>query len=209
MNDPKYLKSILEKGSIEKDPIDQFMNWYEEVQAQNIDMYNAVVLSTANRAGKVTSRMMLLKEVDNMGFVFYTNYESSKAKTLIDNPYAALNFYWKELERQVRITGTVHKVDESHSDEYFKSRPRESQLGAWASVQSAPVGSRQELEAQYKSMKEKYPDGTDIPRPPHWGGFRLSPDRLEFWQGRSGRMHDRIEYLLDEAGQWKITRLNP
>lgn len=209
MNDPTYLKSILEKGNIEKDPIDQFIKWYDEVQAENIDMYNAVVLSTANRAGKVSSRMMLLKEVDKMGFVFYTNYESSKASILSENPYAALNFYWKELQRQVRITGNINKVDESHSDEYFKSRPRESQLGAWASVQSTPVGSRQDLVAQYMSMEEKYPEGTDIPRPPHWGGFRLSPDRLEFWQGRPGRMHDRIEYLLDEAGQWKITRLNP
>lgn len=207
--DPDYLKNALTKGQVEQNPIEQFKKWFDEAKNSNIDMYDAMVFSTADTSGKISSRVMLIKDVDAEGFVFYTNYHSSKGLLLEENPYAAINFYWKELERQVRITGTVQKVDDAVSDAYFSSRPKESQLAAWASKQSHSTGSRKDLEDAYKEMENKYPDNQLIPRPAHWGGYCLSPDRIEFWQGRPNRLHDRIEYLLEEGGKWKITRLNP
>lgn len=204
-----YTLGGLSLSRVSSDPLAQFNLWFEQALLAELPEPNAMTLATATAAGKVSSRVVLLKEIDNTGFVFYTNYNSRKAADLDSNPHAALSFLWLELERQVRIEGVVEKVSAVESDLYYNSRPRESQLGAWASDQSTEVDSREQLFERYKQLEETY-EGKNIPRPPHWGGYRLVPDMTEFWQGRPGRMHDRIVYTRSaESGLWEKKRLAP
>lgn len=198
---------VLSENSVLSDPISQFSVWMNEAIESNLLEPNAMILSTANKNGIPSARTVLLKGFDEKGFVFFTNYMSAKAKDLGENPNTALLFLWLELERQIRITGKVEKLSNEESEKYFSSRPRESQLGAWASKQSSVIANRKVLEEQYEDMKRKF-DGKEIPLPPFWGGYRVNPQRIEFWQGRESRLHDRICYTLD-AGKWKIERLSP
>ena len=198
----------LDETRIDTDPIKQFQVWFDEAIAAKLPMPDAMSLATVTPDGRPTSRMVLLKQVDGYGFVFFTNYESAKAKQLEINPYAALVFYWPQLERQVRVEGKVTKTSPEESTAYFKTRPRESQIGAWASPQSAVITAREVLEQRARELAELYCD-RDIDCPAHWGGFRLTPDRIEFWKGRAGRLHDRILYELQPDETWSIKRLAP
>ena len=173
-------------------------------------MADAMTLCTATAEGRPSGRMVLLKQVDNDGFVFYTNYRSRKAQELDSNPFAALVIYWERFERQVRVEGSVERISAAESDKYFQSRPRESQLGAIASPQSEVIANREILEKRFQELEEQYRDqGGTVERPAHWGGYRLTPERIEFWKGRPGRLHDRILYELQSAGSWTIKRLAP
>jgi pyridoxamine 5'-phosphate oxidase len=189
------------------DPVEQFRKWFEEALAADLHEPNAMTLATATIDGRPSARIVLLKGFDERGFVFYTNYEGRKARELEDNPDCALVFYWGELERQVRIEGCSSRVPEEESDAYFASRPRGSRLGAWASEQSRTIESREALEDRLRELEERYGDA-EIPRPPFWGGYRVEPDSVEFWQGREDRLHDRLIYRRSERG-WKIERLQP
>ncbi len=192
----------------ESHPVDQFEIWFDDaVRTEKFDP-NAMTLSTAGESGTPTARVVLLKEYDKTGFVFYTSYESRKAKDLVQNPAASLNFFWPDLIRQVHIEGTVEKVPREMSAAYFSKRPRASQLSALASSQSEPVSSRGELEQKVKALDEKFA-GKEIPLPPNWGGYRLKPTRFEFWQGRVNRLHDRICYTKSDNDIWSIIRLSP
>jgi len=203
---PDTRQPLTENG-VENDPIAQFARWYGEAQAVVKPLPEAVALATATPAGHPSLRMVLLKGFDAHGFVFYTNYRSRKGRELARNPRAALLFYWGEFERQVRIDGRVEKLMARESDEYFATRPRGSQLSAWASPQSALVAGRGPLERRFAAFARKYPDA--VPCPPHWGGYRLVPEALEFWQGREDRLHDRILYRRVRGGRWRIERLAP
>lgn len=198
----------LDEKRIEKDPITLFRRWFDDAIAANIPMPDAMNLATVTPDGRPTARMVLLKQVDADGFVFFTNYQSSKAKQLEINPYAALVFYWVQLDRQVRIEGRVTKTSAEESAAYFKTRPRESQIGAWASPQSEVISAREVLEQRAHELAEQYCD-REIDCPAHWGGYRLAPDRIEFWKSRVGRLHDRILYELQPDGTWTIKRLAP
>jgi pyridoxamine 5'-phosphate oxidase len=197
----------LSEDRVQSDPVAQFAQWYERAQAVVKPLPDAVALATATPAGHPSLRMVLLKGFDAHGFVFYTNYRSRKGRELARNPRAALLFYWGELERQVRIDGRVEKLMARESDEYFATRPRGSQLSAWASPQSALVAGRGLLERRFAALARKYPDA--VPRPPQWGGYRLVPEAFEFWQGREDRLHDRIHYRRVRGGRWRIERLAP
>ena len=197
----------LDENQINRDPIQQFQLWFDEAIAAKLPMPDAMSLATVTPDCRPTSRMVLLKQVDGYGFVFFTNYESAKAKQLDANPYAALVFYWPQLERQVRVEGKVTKTSAEESAAYFKTRPRESQIGAWASQQSEAIESRAALEERAAELAEKYRD-REIDCPEHWGGYRLKPERIEFWKSRIGRLHDRILYHR-EGDVWTITRLAP
>jgi len=203
---PDNRQPLTEKG-VENDPLAQFARWYGEAQVTEKPLPDAVALATATPAGHPSLRMVLLKGFDAHGFVFYTNYRSRKGRELARNPRAALLFYWGELERQVRIDGRVEKLMARESDEYFATRPRGSQLSAWASPQSALVAGRGLLERRFAALARKYPDA--VPRPPQWGGYRLVPEAFEFWQGREDRLHDRIHYRRVRGGRWRIERLAP
>lgn len=203
----EYAKSALNKKETSPDPITQFRNWFEEAIKAKVMEPNAMTLSTATADGRPSARIVLVKDITEKGFVFYTNYESRKGKEIAQNPQAALTFFWPELERQVRIEGTLEKVPGQTSDAYFSSRPRASQLGAWSSPQSQEIPNREILEAREKDYEEKFRD-QEIPRPPHWGGYELVPDQLEFWQGRQSRLHDRILYIK-EANDWVRKRISP
>ena len=203
---PDTRQPLTENG-VENDPIAQFARWYGEAQAVVKPLPEAVALATATPAGHPSLRMVLLKGFDAHGFVFYTNYRSRKGRELARNPRAALLFYWGEFERQVRIDGRVEKLMARESDEYFATRPRGSQLSAWASPQSALVAGRGPLERRFAAFARKYADA--VPCPPHWGGYRLVPEALEFWQGREDRLHDRILYRRVRGGRWRIERLAP
>jgi len=203
---PDIRQPLTEKG-VESDPVAQFAQWYERAQATVKPLPDAVALATATSAGHPSLRMVLLKGFDAHGFVFYTNYRSRKGRELARNPRAALLFYWGELERQVRIDGRVERLMARESEEYFATRPRGSQLSAWASSQSALVAGRGPLERRFADFARKYPDA--VPRPPHWGGYRLVPEAFEFWQGREDRLHDRILYRRVRGGRWRIARLAP
>jgi pyridoxamine 5'-phosphate oxidase len=204
----EYTLQGLSETEIHPNPFEQFKIWFNQALAAQLPEPNAMTIATATSDGKPSARMVLLKDYDERGFVFYTNYESHKGQQLIRNPWGAIAFLWVELERQVRIEGRVEKVSAAESDEYFHSRPKGSQLGAWASNQSQVVESRQVLERRLEQLKEEY-DNKEIPRPPHWGGFRVIPDEIEFWQGRPNRLHDRLLYRRGEGGSWKIQRLSP
>ncbi len=200
------LKSLLE-ADVKKDPVTQFSVWWDEAVKSDIAEVNAMTLATCNADGRPSARIVLLKGFTNKGFVFYTNYESSKGKELADNPYAALVFFWKDLERQVRIEGAVEKTSEAESENYFQSRPTGSKIGAWASAQSSTVANRETIEESYLNYSKKFADHS-IPRPPYWGGYIVKPEKIEFWQGRSSRLHDRILYTKQNE-EWKIERLSP
>jgi len=202
-----YSGEELSEAAVLPDPFAQFTIWMDEAIAAEALEPTAVNVATAGSDGRPTSRMVLLKGFDEKGFVFFTNYNSRKGRQLSENPFAALNFFWPELERQVNISGSVSKVSDEESDEYFASRPYLSRIGAWASEQSQEISSRTVVMARAAKFSAKYALGT-VPRPPHWGGFRVAPDRIEFWQGRPNRLHDRIVYRLSD-GNWRIARLSP
>lgn len=195
------------ESNVEADPFKQFQKWFERALAAGSKLPNAMTLATATARGVPSARMVLLKDFDERGFVFYTNYESDKGRELDENPVAALVFYWAELDRQVRVTGPVTKTSGQESDEYFHTRPIDSQLGAWASNQSRVIAGRDVLEKRMEEMASKY-EGKTVPLPPYWGGYRVSPTVIEFWQNREGRLHDRIRYRLAD-GRWLIERLSP
>ncbi|MBD2500609.1 pyridoxamine 5'-phosphate oxidase [Anabaena azotica] len=202
-----YTLEGLSETEIDPNPFIQFKKWFEQALAAQLPEPNAMTIATTKPDGKPSARMVLLKDFDERGFVFFTNYNSRKGQELAQNPQAALVFWWAELERQVRILGSVEKVSESESDYYFESRPAKSRLGAWASNQSEIITSREILEQRMQELQSKY-ENQEIPRPPHWGGLRVIPTEIEFWQGRSSRLHDRLLYTLDD-GSWKIQRLSP
>ena len=199
---------VLDEKTIDRDPIKQFQLWFNEAIDAKLPLPEAMTLATATPDGKPSARMVLLKQVDHDGFVFFTNYRSAKAEQLDANPYAALVFYWAQLDRQVRIEGSVVKTPAQESRDYFKTRPRESQIGAWASAQSQAISSREALEQRAQELEALYCD-REIDCPEHWGGYRLKPKRIEFWQNREGRLHDRILYERTPDGSWAINRLAP
>ena len=202
----EYTRETLDESAVDRDPFVQFGKWMEEaIQAQALEP-TAMTLSTLDARGRPSGRIVLLKGADPRGFVFFTNYESRKGRDLAAHPVAGLTFLWKELERQVRIEGRVEKVSEDESRAYYESRPLGSRIGAWASPQSARIENRAWLEKRWDDLGRQY--GDKPPRPPHWGGYRVLPDHLEFWQGRASRLHDRICYDLQD-GAWKISRLAP
>ena len=204
----EYTMASLDASTVNPDPITQFENWFQEALKSEVLEPTAMNLATINSLGHPTSRVVLLKDIENRKFVFYTNYQSQKGQELEKNPACALTFFWPELERQVRIEGLASRVTETKSDEYFRSRPRGSQIGAWSSPQSSMIKDRSILEERVAQMKKRF-EGTEIlPRPKQWGGYEVDPFLLEFWQGRPSRLHDRIQYITVE-GQWKIHRLAP
>lgn len=204
----EYRQRSLSENDVQADPVSQFRVWWEEAISSQIEEVNAMTLATASVDGLPAARIVLLKEFDQRGFVFFTNYESFKGQQLLANPRACLVFFWKELERQVRITGLVEKVSVEESDAYFNSRPEGSRLGAWVSPQSQVIENRQWLDIEEEKKKTEF-SGKDIVRPPHWGGYLVKPVIMEFWQGRPSRLHDRIQYSLNEKGEWLIERLAP
>jgi len=203
-----YSHKSLSENNVDANAIKQFEKWWHEAVNSKIDEVNAMTLATASLDALPSARIVLLKEVNEKGFVFFTNYESYKAQQLAENPKACLVFFWKELERQVRITGLIEKISGKQSDEYFRSRPESSRIGAWASPQSRVIEDRDWLDEKFNELVNKM-EGTAIPRPPHWGGYIVKPVVIEFWQGRPSRLHDRIQYTLEENGGWKIERLAP
>jgi pyridoxamine 5'-phosphate oxidase len=203
-----YKLQTLSEKDITKDPFGQFDKWWQEAIRSGIDEPNAMTLATASADGMPDARIVLLKGFDTQGFSFFTNYNSAKGMQLLENPRACLVFFWKELERQIRISGLVSLAPENVSDAYFNSRPEGSRIGAWASPQSEPIESREWLEQTEKKYQEEWA-GRMITRPPHWGGYLLKPVRIEFWQGRPSRLHDRLLYSLEKNGAWKIERLAP
>lgn len=198
----------LDEQHVDPNPIDLFRRWFSDALASGSRLPDAMTLATATKDGKPSARMVLLKQVDEQGFVFYTNYRSKKAQELDENPRAALVLYWVQLDRQVRVEGQVERISATESDEYFATRPRESQLGALASPQSEVIESREDLEKRYAELDEFYRD-RDVERPEFWGGYRLKPELIEFWQNRAGRLHDRILYERQTDGSWTIARLAP
>ena len=202
-----YSRESLDKKDVARDPMAQFGRWFEEALHAGFAEPTAMTLATVDPDGRPSARIVLLKGFDAAGFVFFTNYESRKGLELAANPHAALLFHWVELERQVRIEGRVGKVTAEESDEYYRARPLGSRLGAWASPQSTVLPHREDLEERIAAFAARY--GEDPPRPPQWGGYRLEPDALEFWQGRPSRLHDRIRYRREGMGVWRIDRLAP
>ena len=202
-----YEKNVLLESQAASSPFEQFTRWFDEALAAEVPEPNAMTLATVRTDGQPAARIVLLKQVDARGFTFFTNYLSDKGRALAANPRAALLFHWVALERQVRIEGTVEKIDAAESDAYFQSRPLESRLGAWASEQSKEVPDRATLEASEARFAAQY--GEQPPRPPHWGGYRLVPQSIEFWQGRPSRLHDRIVFYRQADGGWRIARLSP
>ena len=214
-----YKLASLEEADVASNPFDQFTRWWNDAEASQIDEVNAMTLATANAAGVPAARIVLLKGYNPNGFIFFTNYESDKGKNLAQNPHAALVFFWKELERQIRIEGTVEKVSAEESDRYFNSRPASSRIGAWASPQSAVIENRLVIEQNVERYSSIFANDS-IERPDHWGGYIVKPRSIEFWQGRSSRLHDRIRYTIEASAynaatdtrsdaNWKIERLAP
>jgi pyridoxamine 5'-phosphate oxidase len=202
------IEQALDEKEVDSSPFKQFEIWFKQAEAAVAILPNAMTLATATKDGTPSARVVLLKDFDENGFVFYTNYESAKGKELDGNPVAALCFYWSELGRQVRITGTIARTSREESEVYFHTRPIDSQLGAWASNQSEVIAGRAVLEAKMEEMSTKY-EGRVIPLPPYWGGYRVTPVEIEFWQNRSSRLHDRIRYRLVDGARWVVERLEP
>lgn len=202
-----YRQASLNEADVDGDPIVQFRHWFDDAVRAEVHEPNAMFLATATPDAYPSGRVVLLKGVDQRGFVFYTDYRSRKGAELADNPHASLCFFWAELERQVRIGGAVQRVSRAESDEYFQSRPLPSRIGAWTSRQSAVLSSREELERDLAANEARFADGP-VPLPEHWGGFRVVPEEIEFWQGRTSRLHDRIQFRR-EAGAWVRRRLSP
>lgn len=203
-----YNADSIDEQTVDRDPLRLFQRWLHDAKAVGIQLAEAMTLATATADGKPSARLVLLKQADKHGFVFYTNYQSMKARELDANPQAALVFYWPQLERQVRVEGKVERVTAPESDAYFKTRPRESQIGALASPQSEVIASREALQQKADELEEFY-EGREVERPEHWGGYRLRAERIEFWKGRPGRLHDRINYERQADGSWTIKRLAP
>jgi pyridoxamine 5'-phosphate oxidase len=204
----EYTRAGLAEADANPNPIEQFRKWFDEALAANLHEPNAVTLATATLDGRPSARVVLLKGYDDRGFVFYTNYKARKSRELEENPRCTLVFYWGELERQVRIEGRAKRISGEESDAYYRSRPRGSRLGSWASVQSRTVEDRGILEKRLRELEAKY-EGREIPRPPFWGGYRVEPGTIEFWQGRENRMHDRLLYSRLDSGGWRMERLQP
>ncbi|HVA97711.1 MAG TPA: pyridoxamine 5'-phosphate oxidase [Bacteroidia bacterium] len=202
-----YTKDQLDEKLIEKNPIVQFEKWLELAIKADVEEPHVTVLSTATKTGKPSARIVLLRKFSENGFSFYTNYTSRKGKELAQNPYATLTFFWQSLEKQIRIEGIIEKQTKAESDEYFASRPHESKIGAWASPQSKTIKNRSEIDTAFAAYEKKF-SRTEIPRPSHWGGYVLKPTIIEFWQGRKGRLHDRVLYTL-KKNVWTISRLAP
>ena len=204
----EFTSSVLEEANVSKSPFVQFTKWLQNAVDAGVMEPNAVTLATSSKEGFVDARIVLLRDFSTKGFSFFTNYNSIKGREIRHNKKACLNFFWPELQRQVRIKGTIEKLSSRASDQYFNSRPRESQIAAWASHQSEKLSDRNELENRFKEYEKKF-YGRKIPRPPHWGGYCLKPVHVEFWQGRMSRLHDRIVYEKSRNNQWIILRLNP
>ncbi len=204
----EYTRAGLTEADADPDPIEQFRKWFDEALAADLHEPNAMTLATATSDGRPSARVVLLKGYDERGFVFYTSYEGRKSRELEENPRCALVFYWSELERQIRIDGRAGRVSEEESDAYYGSRPRGSRLSAWVSAQSRPVEDRGALEKRLWELEAEY-EGREIPRPPFWGGYRVEPEAIEFWQGRENRMHDRLLYRRLSGGGWRMQRLQP
>ncbi|MEU9189522.1 pyridoxamine 5'-phosphate oxidase [Streptomyces sp. NPDC048484] len=206
----QYRAEGIDEAELADHPMEQFARWFVQAAARGaVYEPNAMVVSTADAEGRPSSRTVLLKQYDERGFVFFTNYESRKARELAENPYVSLLFPWHPVARQVVVTGTARRTGRDETAAYFRTRPHGSQLGAWASAQSAVVSSRSELDASYAELVERYPEGEQVPVPPHWGGFRVAPRAVEFWQGRENRLHDRLRYVALEDGSWQVERLSP
>ncbi|MCB9076976.1 MAG: pyridoxamine 5'-phosphate oxidase [Anaerolineaceae bacterium] len=204
----EYESPALRRNTLKPNPLEQFKLWLDEAIAADIIEPQAMTLATATVDGVPSARTVLLRDYDERGFVFYTNYQSQKGRELAENPHAALTFYWAALHRQVRITGSVSRVSSEESDSYFKSRPEGSKIGAWASKQSQVLRSRAELEVEVKEFEAEF-KGKEIPRPLYWGGYQLLPDMIEFWQGQPSRLHDRFRYVRQSDDSWVIQRLSP
>ena len=196
------------ESDLDNDPIKQFTIWYKEALSSNVPEADAMTLATSTRDGRPSSRIVLLKETTENGFIFYTNYQSRKGLEISQNHFGAINIYWKEIKRQVRVEGIIERIDPEISDNYFSSRARGSQISAWASPQSNKIANREILDQRAKDLEFRFND-SEIPRPKQWGGYCLIPDLIEFWQSRPNRLHDRIQYTLSEAGKWSMERLAP
>ena len=203
-----YKIGVLERADLNANPVHQFRQWLQQALDAKLAEPYAMTLATANHLGRPSARIVLLRTAEERGFSFFTNYESRKGQELIDNPHAALVFYWAELERQVSVAGEVTRLSRKESEDYFKVRPRESRLAAWASRQSEAIASRAVLEENYRRIEQQYPD-ENVPIPPHWGGLLLRPTRFEFWQGRPSRLHDRFCYTRQPDNSWRLERLSP
>jgi pyridoxamine 5'-phosphate oxidase len=204
----QYRSTPLLETDLAADPMDQFARWFKDASSGGLHEPNAMIVSTATPDGRPSSRTVLLKQYDARGFVFYTNYDSRKGREMAANPYVSLLFPWHPLARQVIVTGVAARIGRDETAAYFRSRPHGSQLGAWASEQSSVIGSRDELLRRYEELATRYPEGEQVPAPPEWGGYRIDPQTVEFWQGHENRLHDRLRYVRTEPG-WKVERLSP
>ncbi|MFE1251582.1 pyridoxamine 5'-phosphate oxidase [Streptomyces sp. NPDC058735] len=205
-----YRAEGLSQNELAATPVEQFARWFGQAATDGgLFEPNAMIVSTADAEGRPSSRTVLLKHFDEHGFVFYTNYDSRKARDLAENPYVSLLFPWHPMARQVIVSGVARRTGRDETAAYFRTRPHGSQLGAWASVQSSVIATRADLDVAYAELAERYPEGEQVPVPPHWGGFRVAPQTVEFWQGRENRLHDRLRYVEQHDGSWRVERLSP